>query len=195
MSKPVMKVPFMGYWLTVDRIGGYGSEHADLALRESTPKGVPGKRIKANFGVKRADLIAMAFNLLDVADAMQPDSTYATSDSVHSGKGESIPCNAGFNQLRREVRPLDIDEVDGRKRDVAERFERLRKRMPSLQLAQRVLERCNDDVAQTISCLLILADQSGDLPVRVGMDMAPSPEAMESMAVMMQASDPDKIKH
>lgn len=195
MSKPVMKVPFMGYWLTVDRIGGYGSEHADLALRESTEKGAPGKRVKALFGAKRADLIGMAFNLLDVADAMQPDSTYATSDSVHSGKGESIPAHAGFNQLRKDVRPLDIDEVDGRKRDVAERFEKLRKRMPTLQLAQRVSERCNDDVAQTIACLLIMADQTGDLPVRVGMGMAPSPEAMEAMAEMMESADPNKIKH
>lgn len=196
MSKTVMKIPFMGYWLTIDRLAGYGTEYADMSLRENNDKGQPGKRIKANFGVKRAEVIAMAFNLLDVADMMQPDSTYATSDSVHSSKGESIPVHAGFNQLRREVRPPDIDEVDGRKRDVAERFERLRQRMPELQLAQRVFERCSDEVALTLASLLVMVDQTGDLPLRAGMQFMPSPEAMQAMASAVAGAEAgDKTKH
>lgn len=196
MSKTVMKVPFMGYWLTVDRLAGYGTEYADMSLRESNGKGQPGRRVKAKFGVKRAEVIAMAFNLLDVAEMMQPDSTYATSDSVHSSKGESIPIHAGFNQLRREVRQPNIDEVDGRKRDVAVRFERMRQRMPVLQLAQRVLERCEEDVAQTLSALLVMVDETGDLPLRAVMQVTPSPEAMVAMSTAVACAETgDKTKH
>ena len=195
MSKSVMKIPFMGLWLTVDQLAGYGTEYANMSLRESNDKGLPGKRIRANFGVRRSEVIAMAFRLLDVADMMQPDSTYATSDSVHSSKGESVPAHDGFNTLRREVRPVDIDEIDGRKRDVAERFERLRRRLPTLQLAQRVLERCDDDVAQTLTALLMMADQAGDLPLRAELQVVPAAEGIRGDADFVLECATTNTKH
>ena len=193
-NKPLLKAELFGHYLTVDDLGGYGTEYATLSLREikNKLKGQPGRRVMLDQAT-RTKLIELAFGLLDVADQMQPKATYATSDTVHSGMAEPTPANGTFHKLAAEARGEDID---GRRRDAALRFQRLRKRMPELQLAQRVLERCSDEVAITLASLLLMVDQTGDLPLRAGMQVMPSPEAMSALASAVAGGDDgDKTKH
>lgn len=191
--KPLMKFELFGHYLTVDDLGGgYGTEFATLSLREikDKSKGQVGRRVMLNPATTRTQLIDLAFGLLDVADQMQPRATYAMSDTVHSGMSEPTPSNATFHKLAEEAREPDID---GRRRDTSARFQRLRQRMPELQLAQRVLERCSDEVALTLASLLVMVDQTGDLPLRAGVQLMPSEEAMAAMAEAAKAGD--KPKH
>lgn len=193
-NKPLLKVELFGHYLTVDDLSGYGTEYATLSLREikNKAKGQPGRRIKLDQAT-RTKLIELAFGLLDVADQMQPKATYATSDTVHSGMAEPSPANATFHKLAEEAREPDID---GRRRDTSARWLRLQQRMPELQLAQRVLERCSDDVALTLASLLVMVDQTGDLPLRAGMQVMPSPEAMQEMLGAVAGVEAgDKTKH
>lgn len=193
--KHLLKFELFGHYLTVDELTGYGTEYATLSLREikDKAKGLPGRRVKLNPATTRTQLIELAFGLLDVADQMQPKATYAMSDTVHSGMSEPTPSNATFHKLAEEAREPDID---GRRRDNSMRFQRLRERMPELQLAQRVLERCSDEVALTLASLLVMVDQTGDLPLRVGMQVMPSPEAMAAMTTAVAGVDAgDKTKH
>lgn len=190
MSKPVMKTRFLGkqhqgQWLTVDRLYGSGAEYADLSFRDCNEKGQPGKRIVVEFGVTRTEVIQAAFGLLDVADVMQPESTYAHSESVHSGLSEPRPDSLSFLELN----------LAERKRDVVKNHQRLRERMPTLQLAQRVLERCNDEVAATLCALLVTADQTGDLPLRAETVVRPPPEIVEAMRAAMAADSEDVKKN
>ena len=193
--KHLLKFELFGHYLTVDELTGYGAEYATLSLREikDKAKGLPGRRVKLNPATTRTQLIELAFGLLDVADQMQPKATYATSDTVHSGMAEPTPANATFHKLAEEAREPDID---GRRRDTSARFQRLRQRMPELQLAQRVFERCSDEVALTLASLLVMVDQTGDLPLRAGMQFMPSPEAMQAMASAVAGAEAgDKTKH
>ncbi|MDR0770597.1 MAG: hypothetical protein LBE75_05315 [Burkholderiales bacterium] len=198
MNKRVMEVPFMGYWITVDRIGGYGAERCDISLRERNEKGRPGKRANGYFGARRAELIRMAFDLLDVADFMQPDTTYAMSDTVHASKGESLPVHAGFNKLRKEVGTvLNDEEVEKRKLSTTLRFEQIRRRMSTLQLAQIVLEECNTDIAESINAILTFAKKSGDLPFRAefGITVLPEKPGVSLGIFEIQEEDDSQIKH
>lgn len=193
--KHLLKFELFDHYLTVDELTGYGTEYATLSLREikDKAKGLPGRRVKLNPATTRTQLIELAFGLLDVADQMQPKATYATSDTVHSGMAEPTPANATFHKLAEEAREPDID---GRRRDTSARFQRLRQRMPELQLAQRVFERCSDEVALTLASLLVMVDQTGDLPLRAGMQVMPSPEAMQAMASAVAGAEAgDKTKH
>jgi hypothetical protein len=193
--KHLLKFELFDHYLTVDELTGYGTEYATLSLREikDKAKGLPGRRVKLNPATTRTQLIELAFGLLDVADQMQPKATYATSDTVHSGMAEPTPANATFHKLAEEAREPDID---GRRRDTSARFQRLRQRMPELQLAQRVFERCSDEVALTLASLLVMVDQTGDLPLRAGMQFMPSPEAMQAMVSAVAGAEAgDKTKH
>jgi hypothetical protein len=188
-TKPLLKFEIFGHYLTVDDLTGYGSEFATVSLREikNKPKAQPGSRVMLNPATSRTQLIELAFGLLDVADQMQPKATFATSDTVHSGAAEPTPLNSTFCKLAQDSPQPDIDR---RRRDVSARFHRLRQRMPELQLAQRVLERCSDEVAMTLASLLFMADQTGDLPLRAGMQVAPSPEVMAAMPSSTADSEP-----
>lgn len=177
-----MKTPLFGLWLTVERLAGFGGERVDVSLREPNEKGQPGKRIKAQYGMNRAMVIAAAFALLDVADQMLADSTFATSDALPCNKGESQPLNSTFQKLRAEAaaRAAGINPSE-RAADMAVKFERLRGRLPTLQLAQRVLENCGDDVHQSLAALLMLADNTNALPFSAGVEIVPAGSSLHAM--------------
>lgn len=149
MSKCLMKTPFFGYWLTVDELHGYGTERATLSLRERNRHGQPGKRVGADFGMKRAAVIATAFELLDIADKMLPSTTFATSDTVFSARAEPLPRNETFMAMERLEQ--ENTQVKVRRR--------------------RLLEQCHDDIAATMDVMLLMLEQTGDLPFRASVGM------------------------
>ncbi|TAL87331.1 MAG: hypothetical protein EPN74_02085 [Rhodanobacter sp.] len=161
MSKFLMKTPFFGYWLTVDELHGYGTERATLSLRERNRHGQPGKRVGADFGMKRAAVIATAFELLDIADKMLPSTTFATSDTEFCTSAEPIPCNDTFLAMEQEE-----TNVQARCQRAVNAFSNLRRRLPTLQRLQRLLEQCDDDIAATMDVMLLMLEQTGDLPFR-----------------------------
>lgn len=176
MNKNLPPKRFFDFWLTVDDVSGHGSEYAILSLRGSTPRGRPGKRL-AMKGMTRGEVVEIAFQLLDLADQMQPKTTYATSESV-STEQEPLPHSDAFFSA------LDATTEMARRRDVAERYRRLKSRMPLLQLAQRVLERCDDEIADTLHATLLGVAQTGTLPFSAFIEFreAPDPTSLSNDA-------------
>lgn len=166
----ILKMPFGANWfLTVDKTGAHGSETIEMALREKNRQGQPGRRLAVNWHMPRGKLISLAFDLLDLADRMQPSTVYATSDCALSAKAEEKPSNQTFQNLLSAAK-VDAEPgpeaIAARKNDVAKRFANLEKRMQTLQLTQRVLENCNEETHQTLHALLTMARDKKHLPLK-----------------------------
>ena len=139
----------------VDRITGIGRSLATVSVRQQVD-GQPLDRAVATTSTLDRDAIThFAMSLLDLADQMVHDRAYDSSSVLA--------------QRERLV-------MQRRAADSTKRYFKLIDRLPLLQLAQRVLERCTDDTAKTLTLLLCDAEATGTLPVRakVGVETSAS---------------------
>jgi hypothetical protein len=172
--------------ITLEDGGGYGApiafDHVTMCVRRLAENGKPGAREAVHFGVRRTEIAAIGMSFLNVAANMAPETIWARSEIVAS---------AGAQQ--RPVVPLSLEEgqnltdylaqIDPKLvRDPLISFDKLRKRMPTLQRAQFLLERVDDDVAQQIDILLALVEQTGALPVRFELVPIPAEGLMPDAA-------------
>lgn len=128
--------------VTVDGITGHGAARATFTL--NTPAG------DASGACTREALVSFALDLLALSGQMIDDAAYATSDTVREGEGL----------------------ISRRHSDGLRRFFRLRARLPILQLAQGVLEKADDQTANTLLALLAQAQATGSLPIKVDVDFS-----------------------
>lgn len=146
----------------VDRISGHGNARASLSVRRVSPAGQPGRAVACSSQVSRNDLIGFACGLLAVAEQMIDPKAFTSTDS--------------FDE------PHQAEALRKRSTDATKRYFRLQDRLPLLQLSQRVLERCSDEVANTLLALLANADATGVLPVKADVRVGLSAVGQGSLA-------------
>lgn len=173
-----------GHVLCIEGFPGYGSEMAILSLRSFKENGKTGSRVHVG-NVDRATLIGFAFGLLDVAEKMQPRTTYQQSSCVGTAGQEPTPRHTDFWADKDPEEPGDIQQ---RRQSTHDRFCKLRKRLPTLQLAQRVLEACDTEVAHTVHYLLTIAEQGEALPFRLEFALAVPIDNPETDSITPDAS-------
>jgi len=139
--------------IAVDSISGHGAAEATIEIRKigATKR---GNRTTASGRVNRQSLTLFALQLLDLAEQMMHPDAYASSTAMAN------------SDVTRAM-------IDRRRKDSTQRYFRLIDRLPILQLSQRVLERCDDTVAQTLLLLLGHAEVSGTMPVSAKVQLSP----------------------
>ncbi len=157
--KFLAKHPIRDRWFVVEELAGFGPQNARVSIRISSAKGGPGARETVSFCVTRADLLKISFDVMDVALQMVPTTTFATSEAVGSADGEPRLRHSAF------VTDFQDPETIERRRRCVEGYRRLLARMPILQRAQRVLERCNTDTAEWLEDALTFMERQGIPPV------------------------------
>lgn len=166
-------------WLCVECLAGCGYL-AILSIRETKLVGgkkeqrmkqaKPGARLFLDHK-KREDLIALAFDLLAIAERMQPEATYNNSQSRYARGKDQQPYSEAFR--------LTLDQIQDKKKAVANRWRNLHNRMHILQLAQRVLEDCDEETAGLLATLLMAADQTGTLPIRASIQQSSQHDSLQ----------------
>lgn len=150
--------------IQVESITGHGAARAALAMR------LDGARV-ATESLTRETLFSFALELLDLCENMVDDRAYHTSDSMRDGKGA----------------------VSSRYEDGLRMHYRLRDRLPILQLAQRLLERADDETANTFLTLLASASTTGEIPIRVEVDFKHAPTAPRPPAALSLVTSSDDV--
>lgn len=152
------------HWLVAEEYVGAAKNLAILSIRQpSTGKAGntrPGKRLVANFSAPRNVIYTIAYGLIDIANAMLPEQTYATSD-VFGGGDEDPPRNDGFCEHLRDARA----GRDTRAEEPKRRWAIMDRRLPILQRCQRVLESCDSGSAEWLEDVLIGMERTGKPPV------------------------------
>jgi hypothetical protein len=139
--------------VALESISGHGAARAAFSLKQITPCGKIGREWDAG-SVTRTEMTTFALNLLDIADQMMHDEAYSRSSALNPTATE-------------EARAI----LERRKKDATQRYFRITERLPILLLAQRVIERCNDEVAQSLLMLLGHAEARGVLPLKVALQV------------------------
>jgi hypothetical protein len=139
------------YAVVLESISGHGAARATFTLKQMTPSGRVSREWDAG-SVTRTDMTTFALNLLDIADQMMHDEAYSRSSALNPTE---------------EARAI----LARRKKDATQRYFRITERLPILLMAQRVIERCNDDVAQSLLMLLGHAEARGVLPLKVALQV------------------------
>ncbi len=143
---------FGEYIFTVDSITGHGAAEATLAVRRAERGGVASRRIPSGT-VSRPALTSFALELLDLAEQMIHPGAYRESAELEATSSHPI--------------------AQRRRREATQRYFRLVDRLPVLQLAQKVVETCDDHVIKTLLLLLAHADTHGTLPVNAKLELSP----------------------
>jgi hypothetical protein len=180
--KTAIKFQIGSMWFCVENSRGVASGYPDevtVTLRESRVNGRPGRRIEANPGTQRNEILALGLRLLDLADRMTPETTWSASRIVHGDGHPPRTFNLGAADLELVERlaphkPLDFA------RHAYESAERLRTRMPILRAAQSVLEHCDNETANGLYVILAAADMYGRLPFRPELATAESGQSLHS---------------
>jgi len=149
---------------------GYGAptlfDTVGLSIRTIGEKGKLGKREAVTHFVHRHEIASIGMAFLDVAKQMTPETIWGRSETVYS------------SAQQHQVLPLSVQERNGREdyitkmgpallSDPASSFEKLRKRMPTLQRMQYLLERVDDTQAQQLEMLLTIMEHVGTLPFSI----------------------------
>ncbi len=160
-------------WLCVESLAGHDTM-AVLSLRKTKIVGGknkqfkrPGPRLLLDHK-KRHDLIALALDLLAVAQKMLPEATFNNSRGVFARGKDQEPQSEAFRFTREQLQETIRTKV--------QRWHTLHERIHILQLAARVLEDCNEDVATTIASLLFVAERQGALPITAVLQASPVDE-------------------
>lgn len=163
--------------VSVEGGGGYGAprmnDYVAMSVRMLNENGRPGKRESVNHYVKRQEIAAIGMAFLDVARKMAPETTWARSETV-----------ASYRTQQRAVIPLTAAEKDGIDkflaecgehilRDPAASFDKLRKRIATLQRVQFLLERLDDNGAEQLDILTTIMEHTGALPMKLGLAVVP----------------------
>jgi hypothetical protein len=150
-------------WLCVEGLQPNSPHWAVLSLRETKTVGGkgnqlerPGPRLLLD-PKKRHEVIALAFDLLGVAQKMLPDVAFNNCRGQYARGGDEHPMSKAFSATREQLEKTMKTNV--------QRWRNLHDRMHILQLAARVLENCSEDVAMTIGSLLFVAERQGMLPI------------------------------
>jgi len=78
-NKTYIKFPIGNLFLTVEGGSGYVDEHPDtvnVAIRERTVKGAAGARVGVDFSARRAQIMTLGQQLLEVAQRMSPETLW-----------------------------------------------------------------------------------------------------------------------
>lgn len=151
LGQPALPRLHLGtHLLTVDSITTHGAARAMVSVRGHEDPDCPA----ASAALTRDALVAFALGILDLSEHLVEDGAYHTSDSVRDGQAT----------------------VSTRHRDGLRRYFRIRDRLPILQLAQRVLEKADDNTARKLLILLGHADATGQLPLEVNLDLTATPK-------------------
>lgn len=146
--------------LTIEHSSGESErpEAVTLAVRERREGRRAGARVAVAFGQSRATLLEFGLAILELVDRMP---AFRPRDAMPA----LLHATPEKRALRKNV--IDYQDVDPivTARDAAKRYDNLRARALTLQLAQRVLERCDEETAGTLHVLLACAAESGRLPV------------------------------
>jgi hypothetical protein len=164
-----VKFPIGDKWVCVEDGGGCVPEHPDhvtFAVCEAQTNGRPGARVAARFAVRRHRVLELALRLLELADRMTPETTWANSRAVLD-EGQPPQVFEGGEGDRALVERLIGDAPLNFARNAWAKSERLRARMPVLRAAQGLLEHCDDDTAASLHVLIAAADLHGGLPVQL----------------------------
>lgn len=152
-----------GFWLVVEEHVGCVPDAVLVSLRETAKDARrPGSRMAFDLPVGRAQLLGLAYDLLDVVETMLPETAMTTSAVI--AKAGALPCvrNKRFSDGARECQgPRSRAREDG----FMAAFARIQGRMPVLQRAQRVLERCDDATADWIEDVLTAIERTGRPPL------------------------------
>ncbi len=163
-----------GLWLVVEEFVGIGDRAVLMSIRQrSTGRDTsrPGPRLCLDQSAGRAKLLTLAYDLIDVADRMLPETTMATSETVATTGTLPTVHNRRFNEEGRRITAGSRDLH--RELDAATRWRVLERRLPTLQRAQRVLERCDRDTAEWLEDVLTVVERTGRPPVLPNVTPAP----------------------
>ncbi len=160
-------------WLCVESLTSTATE-AVLSLRKTKTVGGknkqfkrPGPRLLLDYK-KRHQLIALALDLLAVAQKMLPEATFNNSRTTFARGNDQEPQSEAF-QVAHE-------QLEEKIRTNVRHWHTLHERIYILQLAARVLEDCDEDVATTIAALLFVAERGGALPITAVLRASPVDE-------------------
>lgn len=161
-------------WLCVEKLERYGGavmvavrKTKIIGKKEKLPLKRPGPRLLLDYK-KRHEVIALAFDLLGIAQKMLPEVTFNNSQ-WHYAPGQD-------RQPQSEAFRFTCELVKKTMEESAHRWRKLNDRIHILQLAARVLEDCDEDVATTIGSLLFLAERQGVLPITASFHASPIDE-------------------
>jgi hypothetical protein len=157
---PVLRLADAGT-IAVTAISGHGAAEATIEVQKASQG--RGNRPAVEGRVNRQNLTLFALELLDLAEQMVHQDAYASSTALAN------------NDVTRAL-------IDRRRKDATQRYFRIVDRLPILQLCQRVLERCDDTVAQTLLLLLGHAEANGTMPVtaKVHLNQVMTPQSDSS---------------
>jgi hypothetical protein len=140
--------------IRVEQINGHGASHATLTARKKQRSGSLGKCVASSETVPQQELVRFALELLALSEQMTHAGAFGASDLFQADHGHA-------RRAHRECR--------------TRRYFQITNRLPILQLAQRVLERCDDTTASTLLHLLANADATGKIPVRTRVEVSSVP--------------------
>uniref|UniRef100_UPI003BEEF89D hypothetical protein n=1 Tax=Burkholderia arboris TaxID=488730 RepID=UPI003BEEF89D len=129
-----------------------------LAVREARAGRRAGARLGVAFGQQRADLLDFAIGILELVDRMPARREPDTMPPLLTRTPEK-------RALRRRMADSNAVDPMADARAAVKRYENLRARALTLYLAQRVLERADEETVGALHVLLACALESGKLPV------------------------------
>ena len=179
-----------GLWLVVEEFVGIGDRAVLMSIRRRAAgrnTSRPGPRLCLDQSAGRAKLLALAYDLIAVADRMLPETTMVTSEVVATAGTLPAVHNRRFNEEGHRIAAGSRDLH--RERDAATRWRVLERRLPALQRAQRVLERCDRETAEWLEDVLTVVERTGRPPVLPNVIPAPGkPPLLVRAAALMRAA-------
>lgn len=149
MTKTFPEIQLGSTLLAIDAIAGHGAESARFVTRRVGANGKAGRKSIIANAVPREQIAAYAIDLLELCELMVDGAAYTTTDALPQ------PGRARIGSIRA---------------DAVKRHARLRDRLPLLMLAQRVIERADDEVTSTLLALLANMEATGKTPIRAVVD-------------------------
>lgn len=158
--------------------GGYGASEGlydtvGVCVRKVTDKKVGAREAVTHF-VHRGEIAAIGLSFLDVARQMAPETAWARSETVFQGRSQQRPVIPMSMQERETIDAFVNETGINLLRDPVASFDKLRRRIHTLQKAQFLLERVDDGTAQQLDLFLTLVEQTGSLPFQIGVGIAPN---------------------
>jgi len=170
-DKVHIRFPVGDLFFVVEGGSGYADAHPDsmtVALRERTAKSTPGRRVAVNFIARRAELMNLGLQLLELAQNMSPETLWHEKQE-RGGVGLPALAPSRGSQL------VTVMDPEQKIRETRDRYQNLKQRIAILRMAQQVLETCDPETAGSFHMLLVCAMHTGKLPMQVVVDAVERP--------------------
>jgi hypothetical protein len=172
-DKVHVKFPIGNQFFAIEAGSGYAAAHPDsvtVAIRERTAKSTPGRRVAADFTVRRAELTDLGLQILELAQNMSPETLWQESGAVGVAHGR-LP-RLALPLPEQTLPPIDLEK---RIQTTRERYDKLSQRITILRMAQQVLETCDPETAGSLHLLLVCVTHTGKLPMQIVVDAVEQP--------------------